>query len=268
MRKISRLKINKLGKISWSEKIVNTFSFYPDKTTYITEQELPHQIHLVSIKTIDNLLIQGLYFSQNKVTVNSKLIIYFHGNSENMYRKISEATNLFQMGFDVLVVSYRGYARSQGNPTEKGVYIDGKSSLQYAVITLGYDIKNIVIYGYSIGTAVAVDISQNQNISKLILVAPLTTGIEVSQASWFKFLGFLVGSQYESLYKINNVKCPLLIIHGAKDKVIPYKLGLRLYKKYNGIKTMITITNGGHDNLLKINPDLYWSSIRKFLENN
>jgi hypothetical protein len=89
--------------------------------------------------------------------------------------------------------------------------------------------------------------------------------VEFARTTGLGFLVFLMGSPYESLNKINDVKCPLLVIHGTKDNVIPYKLGLRLFEKYGGKKTMITITNGGHDNLEKVNPDLYWVSIKKFL---
>ncbi len=247
------------------KEIVNMFSFIPDKNIPIAEKDLPGYIHLVKFKTIDDLMIQGLYYLHDKAGFRPKLIIYFHGNSENMYHKIKEGDRLFQMGYDVLIVSYRGYAGSRGTPSEKGIYTDGKSALQYAEMTLKYRIDNIVIFGFSIGTTVAVDVSQGQNISKLILVAPLSTGIEFARARGLGLFVPLMGSPYESLDKIDNVKCPLLIIHGTKDDVIPYNLGKRLYEKFNGKKTMVAITNGRHDNLAINYPDIYWPSIKRFL---
>ena len=242
-------------------------AFFPDKTIYFSEKNLPGYIHLVNINALDNIIIQGLYFSRNDKTEGSKLIIYFHGNSGNIYQRIDEAVRLYAMGYEVLLVSYRGYAGSQGSPSEKGIYIDGKSALSYGTDDLGYSISNIIIYGRSIGTSVAVDVSQKMNLSKLVLITPLSSGNDYAQSKGLGFMNPLIGPCFDSYDKINNVLCPLLVIHGDKDKVIPYEEGLKLFEKYNGIKKMVTITNADHNNLEHVDSDLYYSSIKEFLSN-
>lgn len=245
--------------------IVNMMSFHPDKDTYIAEKDLPDYVRVVKIRTWDSLTIQGLYFSDKKDSVKSKIIVYFHGNAGNMYHRITEAAKLFELGCDVLVVSYRGYARSEGSPSEQGIYVDGRSALVFVTHDLGYKMSDVVIYGRSIGTTVAIDAAKGQDIAKLILITPLSSGAAYAEAQGLGWLEFMVGKPFPSTDKINNVKCPLLVIHGDADEVIPQRLGLDLYNHYSGVKKFVDIPGGGHNNLEFVDPKLYWSSVREFL---
>ncbi|MBL7961271.1 alpha/beta hydrolase [bacterium] len=251
--------------LSSCDGIVNWMSFHPDTNTYIAEKDLPDYVRVVKIRTSDSLTIHGLYFSDKNDSVKSKIIVYFHGNAGNMYHRITEGAKLFELGYDVLVVSYRGYARSEGSPSEQGIYIDGRSALDFVTRELGYKMNDVVFYGRSIGTTVAIDAAQGQDIAKLILITPLSSGAAYADAKGLEWLEFMVGKPFPSIDKINNVKCPLLVIHGDADEVIPQKLGLDLYKTYSGVKKFISIPGGGHNNLDYVYPDFYWRSIREFL---
>jgi fermentation-respiration switch protein FrsA (DUF1100 family) len=182
-----------------------------------------------------------------------------------MYHRISGAAKLFEMGYDVLVVSYRGYAGSEGSPSEEGIYTDGRSALRYVTTELGYKMSDVIIYGRSIGTTVAIDAAQRQDISKLVLITPLSSGSDYAKAQGMGSLLFLVGEPFPSIDKINHVKCPVLIVHGDKDEVIPQKLGMDLYNKYTGVKKFVSIPGGRHNDLESVYPDFYWRSIREFL---
>lgn len=251
--------------LSSCDGLVTMMSFHPDRNTYISENDLPEYIRLVTIRTSDSLTIQGLYFSDKNDTVRSKIIVFFHGNAGNMYHRIRSASKLFEMGYEVLIVSYRGYAGSEGSPSEEGIYIDGRSALRFIMHDLGYKMSDVIIYGRSIGTTVAVDVSQHQDISKLILIAPLSSGTDYAKSKGLGGLLFLVGEPFPSMNKINNVKCPVLIIHGDADEVIPQSHGLDLYNTFTGAKKFVSIPRGGHNNLDFVYPDLFWRSIREFL---
>lgn len=125
--------------------------------------------------------------------------------------------------------------------------------------------SDVIIYGRSIGTAVAVDAAQDQDIAKLVLITPLSSGTEYAKAHGLSGLLFLVGEPFPSMDKIGKVKCPLLVIHGDTDEVIPQKLGIELYEKYTGVKKFVSIPGGGHNNLEFVYPDFYWRAIREFL---
>jgi len=230
----------------------------------IHEDQLPINCKKINILTSDNIRLDALYFSNNDNSKN--VIIYFHGNGGNIYYRIRECEQLSQMGLNVLLVSYRGYAKSEGSPSEKGVYIDGESAVNYATNELKFKLSNVVIFGRSLGTAIAIEVSQFKEISKLILITPLSSGGDVADVNGYGSLRLISGNPFNSIKKINNIRCPILVIHGDKDEVIPYNLGKKIFDTFKGTKILITVKNGDHNNLENVDPKLYWGSIESYLK--
>jgi len=245
--------------------IKNKFTFFPDNESKISKERLPNYVSLQSIVTSDGKTIQASLFAHND-SLKHPLIVYFHGNGGNLYHRFPYAQKLYDMGQDVLLVSYRGYAESTGKPNEKGIYIDGKSAITYAIDSLGYPEKELTIFGRSLGTTVAIHTSQHRNFPGVILVTPLTSGKDMLQAMGTPYLKFFAGSSYNSIAKINNVKSRILILHGDGDNVVPYKMGKQLFDLYKGSKRFVTIEEGSHNDLQDINPVLFWGEIEKFLK--
>jgi len=241
------------------DSLVNSMAFFPDTRTSIPAEKMPSYLREVDIKTGDNVRLHA-YLMQHKGR-SKRILLYFHGNAGNISHRVNDASKIYRMGCDVLLVSYRGYGRSEGTPSERGVYEDGISSFKYITQNLGYKEEGIIIYGRSLGSAVAVYVAQNRNISHLVLVTPLSSGREYAQARGFGLLRACAGNAFDSLGRINNISCPLLIIHGDRDRVIPRDMGLRLYRAYRGEKQFITIDGGGHNDLQDADPELFWSSI-------
>ena len=241
------------------------FTFFPDQTSTIPENDIPDFAYERWIETHDGETLQSYLFLHD---LNQKrpLIIYFHGNAGNLYYRFDNAIRLYQMEHDVLLVSYRGYAKSSGTPNEQGIYTDGASAIDYAIDNLGYIENEISIFGRSLGSAVAIHISQHISFKNLILITPLTSGKEMASAMGLGFLKFMVGNSYNSLEKINNINCRVLIIHGDRDEVVPYHMGERLFQAYNGDKHMVTIEGGRHNDLQEVDAELYWGEIDKFLQ--
>ena len=239
-------------------------TFFPDNDSLIPIQEFPHFVTERWIETPDGETIQSFLFMHDG---NRKrpLIIYFHGNAGNLYHRFDAATRLYQIGQDVLLVSYRGYAKSSGKPNEEGIYIDGVSAVNYAIDNLGYCENEITIFGRSLGSTVAVHIAQYRNFKNVILITPLTSGKEMAIAMGFGLMKFLAGNSYNSLEKINNIESRILIIHGDRDEVVPYRMGKKLFEEYSGTKHMVTIKDGSHNDLQELNPGLFWGEIEKFL---
>lgn len=247
--------------------IRNKFTFYPDQESEIPEENIPNYVTERFIRTTDSQNLQAFLF-RHKDNINRSLIIYFHGNAGNIYHRFDDAKRLFDMNRNVLLVSYRGYSKSTGKPNEKGIYIDGESTIDYAIDSLGYDEKDITIFGRSLGTTVAIHISQNRIFNSVILVTPLTSGKEMATAMGLGFIRFIAGKSYNSIEKIKNIKSRILIIHGDKDEVIPYYMGKKLFDTFNGVKYMLTIREGGHNDLQDIDSQLFWGGIEKFLNKN
>ena len=194
------------------------------------------------------------------------VIIYFHGNAGNLYHRFDHAQQLFEMDQDVLLVSYRGYSKSTGKPSEKGIYLDGESAVNYAIDNLEYNEEETTIFGRSLGTTVAIHIAQYKTFKGLILITPMTTGKEMASAMGLRWFKFVAGNSYNSLEKIKKIKSRILIIHGDRDEIVPYEMGKRLFEKFEGDINMITIKGGGHNNLSEVDPSTYWGEIEEFLK--
>jgi fermentation-respiration switch protein FrsA (DUF1100 family) len=216
------------------------------------------------LTTDDGIKLEALYFHHE--IRSRKIVIYFHGNAGNLYHRIREGSVIYNMGYDLIISGYRGYGRSSGEPSEAGIYRDGRTVLNYAEGTLGYNLAKIYIYGRSIGTTVAVDISQNIKPGGVILITPLTSGEDFVKEKYPGILSSISKNRFNSIAKINNLKSPLLVIHGTEDEVIPYTLGVKLYDAYSGRKQFVTIPAGGHNDLEYTAPVLYWDSVKSFIE--
>jgi len=249
--------------LSACETMINSFSFFPDNNYLPNPERLPAYITPLILKTEDGIELESLLFThKNK---SKKFVIYFHGNAGNIYHRVEEASEIYNMGYDLIISGYRGYGRSSGAPSEKGIYIDGRTVLNYVVNTLNYSPENIYVYGRSLGTTVAVEVSQNITLGGVILITPFTSSEDFAKEKLGCLFSCFGSGYFQSIKKINNLKSPLLVIHGTKDEIVPYKLGVKLYNAYSGPKEFISITDGDHNSLEFADPDMYWDSVKRFL---
>jgi fermentation-respiration switch protein FrsA (DUF1100 family) len=247
--------------------IINKFTFFPDTSTEIPKEKIPNYIIEKWIKTKDGETLQAFFFKHID-DVKLPLVIYFHGNAGNVYHRFDEVQKLYEMNYNVLLISYRGYAKSTGKPSEKGIYIDGVAAVNFSKDSLNYQENELIIFGRSLGTTVAIDVAQNKFLKGVVLITPLTSGKDMASAMGMNSVKSLAGNSFNSLEKINNLKSQLLIVHGTNDEVVPYYMGKKLFDTYKGIKYMTTINGGKHNNLEITNPQLYWVDIKKFLNGN
>ena len=242
--------------------IVNKLAFYPDNIHVIPAIALPEEIQALSTDTDDDITITSLFLPAHD---SDKLVIYFHGNGGNIYGRLPSLIQLRNFGFNVIGAGYRGYGQNEGEPSEDGLYLDGKTVFDFAINELGFLPENIVILGRSIGTTVAINTAQYQEIAGLILVTPLTSGKAHAELGIFRFVSWLAGDAFNNLDKIKHVKAPVLIIHGNQDHVIPYFMGEEIYHAAVSKKTLVTIDGAGHNDLHDVYGQQYWSSIFDFL---
>jgi fermentation-respiration switch protein FrsA (DUF1100 family) len=242
--------------------IVNKVSFFPNRTDIVKQLHLPSHVSLVRFGTLDKKTIEALYYKNDN---NHKVILYFHGNTGNIYGRMPECQMLFSSGFNVFIVSYRGYSKSEGRPSEKGVYVDAESSLEFLRNHYNYKTEEVYVLGRSLGTAVAVNLCQKKDIKKLILVTPMSCGNDLANAMGVGFLKPFAGDPFDSYSKINNISSEILIIHGTADEVIPYSQGKKLFNHFTGTKTFVTVLMGHHNDLEITDSKQYWESISNFL---
>jgi fermentation-respiration switch protein FrsA (DUF1100 family) len=217
------------------------------------------------ISTSDGIRINGWYvpFPDAKVT-----LLWFHGNAGNLTHRVDQLRDLHhELGVNVLMMDYREYGRSEGEVTEEGTYQDALAAYDYLVNRPGLDPLRIVVYGQSLGAAVAVDLAVNRRVHGLVLEAPFASirAMAAFHYPWIPFGKFL-STRYDSLGKIGKVDIPLLILHGDQDEIVPYGQGKNLYEAANSPKQFYTISGAGHNDVYIVGGARYFRVVRDFIQ--
>ena len=176
------------------------------------------------------------------------VVLYFHGNGDFLAGFFGRFRDLIADGTGIVALSYRGYAGSSGQPSEQGLLQDAAAA--YAFTAARYSADRIIVWGFSLGSGVAVALAAGQPVAKLILEAPYTSIADVA-ASMIQILPvrLVMRDSFRSDQRIARVKAPLLIMHGARDPGIPIGFGERLFALAHEPKQFVRFPEGGHNDL-------------------
>ena len=178
------------------------------------------------------------------------VIVYLHGNGGALRYRVERFNRLTTDGIGLVAVEYRGYGGSSGSPSERGLIADGEAA--YAFAAAHYATSQIVLWGESLGSGVAVALAAEKPVARVILEAPFTSAAELAaQRYWYMPVRLLMTDQFRSDERIGKVTVPLLILHGAKDNVVPYAMGQRLFDLAHKPKHIVRFLDGGHEDLDK-----------------
>lgn len=178
------------------------------------------------------------------------VLVYFHGNGGSLFNRRMRARTLTASGRGLLMVSYRGYAGSTGSPSEEGLRQDAQAA--YDWLARSYAPARIVLYGESLGTGVAVRLATERQVAGLVLDAPFTSTEAVAAGIYpFVPVRWLMRDQFRSIDIIDQVKAPILILHGTADRVIPFAFGEALFKAAPEPKRFVRLEGVGHVSILE-----------------
>jgi fermentation-respiration switch protein FrsA (DUF1100 family) len=176
------------------------------------------------------------------------VILYFHGNGGALHYRVARFQKLIDDGIGLVAVEYRGYGGSSGSPSEHGLIADAEAG--YAFATARYSVPQIVVWGESLGTGVAVALAAEKPVGRVILEAPFTSAEAVgAERYWYLPVRLLMKDQFRSDERIGKVTAPLLILHGLRDDTVPYDMGLQLFELANKPKHIVKFLDGGHEDL-------------------
>lgn len=246
--------------LSSCKPLIHKLAFYPDTSDFPVH--LPDAVEEVYIETEDGIHLHT-YFLKN---ASDDFLIYFHGNAGNISHRIPTLQTLNKLGLNVLGISYRGYGKSEGQPSEKGIYLDGRAAYNHVTKTLKVKPENVIVFGRSLGSAVAVDLSQNKRLKGVILITPLSDAYDHAKAHGFGIFACIGKGVFDNKTKIKAVESPKLIIHGTKDEIIPFYLGKKLFDLAQGKKQFVEIINGSHNDLEFVDPNAFWGAIKSFVQ--
>ncbi len=201
----------------------------------------------ISIKTDDQISLLAWFF---KGRLDKPILVYFHGNSFDIGERAYRIKRYNDAGFSTLIVGWRGYSGNQGNPSEINLYLDGNATINWVIENTTFNIKDIINYGESLGSGVAVDLNLRYNFLCTVLEAPFTSISDVANYRYKIYpTKFLVKDKFDNLSKIDKIKSPLLIISGKNDEVIPHFHSKLLFDKAVNTKKSLFIDEAMHNNL-------------------
>ncbi|MFQ5663766.1 MAG: alpha/beta hydrolase [Terriglobia bacterium] len=193
-------------------------------------------------------------------------LLYFHGNAGNLTNRIENIGFLQQLPANVLAVDYRGYGRSQGRPSEAGVYRDAEAAYDYLQRERGVPPERLVVLGQSLGVAVGVELARKREVAGLILEAGFPSARRVVQrAMGIPGLGYIIRSKFDSAAKLKKIHRPVLVAHCQQDPTIPFTLGEELFAAANPPKTFVSYPDACHEPLYIADPADYAARLRAFL---
>jgi pimeloyl-ACP methyl ester carboxylesterase len=197
----------------------------------------------------------------------SRWLLICHGNAGNLseFDRPLHYAGLARLGLSLLAFDYRGYGESEGIPSEQGLYRDAQAAYRFLREQLGVPPNQILIFGHSLGSAVAVDLASRVPSAGLILEGAMTSVLQRGQELYpFIPVRWLAASRYPSIEKIRQVTAPKLFLHATGDEVIPFSHGRRLFEAAPPPKTFVQL-RGGHGDAFDVDSSAYFGSIQRFL---
>jgi len=192
-------------------------------------------------------------------------LLFCHGNAGNISHRIEKILILNKLGLDVLIFDYRGYGRSKGRPSEQGLYRDVQAAYNYLVSKRNVLPRRIILYGESLGGAVAIDLASKNDVRAVITECTFSSTHDVARAVYPFLPAFFLSSKFDSASKIKGIAVPKLIIHSQNDEIIPFAQSVKLFSASQGPKKHLVL-KGSHNTCFLDSKDLYISGIREFLE--
>ena len=206
-----------------------SFMYYPNINNY-DDTNINFGYETVYITTSDNINLKSWYsFDQNR----KQIIVFFHGNAGNLENRIYKLNHFNNLNINFLIVSWRGFSGNNGKPSEKNLYIDANSAINW-LEDKGIKKNEIILYGESLGTGIAVELASKSIFAGVILESPFTSMEDMGKKLYpYLPISILQQDKYLSSQKIKKIKSPILIMHGKADNIVPFYMGKKLFVEAN-----------------------------------
>ena len=206
-----------------------TFMYHPNvKNTDSTTAQFDYKE--VYINSENDIKLKSWFAYANP---NNKTILFFHGNAGELSARVYKLNKFHELDLNFLIISWRGFSGNNGKPTEKGLYKDAENAVAW-LEAKGINKKDIILYGESLGTGIAIEIAMKDQYSGVILESPYTSMIDMGKRFYpFLPISILQKDKYNSLKKLNMVKSPILVLHGKADTLVPFYMGKKIYDVAN-----------------------------------
>lgn len=238
--------------------------FFPHPTLGATPADWGMAYEDVNFSAADGVALHGWYIPREGA---QQVLLFFHGNAGNIAHRGESVAIFHELGLDVFIFDYRGYGRSSGTPSEAGLYDDARGAWRYLTDTKSFDGRDIVIFGRSLGGAVAARLASETSPGAVIVESAFSSARDVARAV-FPLLSHITVLRFDfdaSAY-IRGVTAPVLVLHSREDEIMPYELGRRLYEAANEPRMFVEL-HGDHNGGFLLSQPGYGRALQRFLRN-
>ena len=243
----------------------DSFIFHPSAEIVQTPRQagLPFQDHFFT--SADGVRLHGWFIPHRDARAT---LVWFHGNAGNISHRVENIKLLHdRVKINIFIFDYRGYGRSAGSISEEGAYRDGAAALDFVRQQLAVEAKSLIIFGRSLGAAVAVEMALQFACRGLILETPFTSIRDMAKTVFPVLpIGLFLQTRFDVLEKIAQVKVPLLVLHGDRDDLVPYEHGQRVFAAARAPKEFYTIIGAKHNDTYLVGGEAYFERLRSFVE--
>ncbi|MHC4911529.1 MAG: alpha/beta hydrolase [Planctomycetota bacterium] len=243
-----------------------TFVYKPVRDVSYTPDELGLDFEEVTLKTADGVQLSSWYVPAE----NSELTVLFcHGNGGNITHRLDSINVLNKLGLNCFIFDYRGYGKSEGQPSEEGTYLDAMAAYKWLIETRKLPANKIIILGRSLGGSIAAELARKVKVAGLIIESGFTSYVDMGRKFYpYMPVRWFAKFSYRTIDYIREVRCPVLVIHSRNDEIAPFEFGLELYRMANEPKEFVEIF-GGHNDGFLVSSETYnkaWARWLQFLE--
>ncbi|MGH7206250.1 MAG: alpha/beta hydrolase [Nitrospiraceae bacterium] len=195
------------------------------------------------------------------------VLLWCHGNAGNIINRLDNLRELHRLGISVFLFDYRGYGRSQGRPSEEGLYQDALGAYAYVTQARRIRPERIVLFGRSLGAAVAGEVASQRPAAGLILESAFPSVEALARVHYFGLPAhWLLGARFNLADWLKNVSIPILVIHGDRDETVPIKLGKQVLEAAKNPKSFYLVPGADHNDLYLVGGKPYFQRLKHFVQ--
>ncbi len=237
--------------------------YYPTHDVVRTPADAGLPFEDVTIATDDGETLHGWWIPSGRA--GTPVLLFFHGNGGNVSHRTEKLAVLHNLGADTFIIDYRGYGNSSGTPSEPGMYRDAHAAYQYLVTTRGIPAERILVYGESLGSAVAVHLATEAKTGGVVVESGFTSVPDIAQKRFPVLpVRWVLKHQFDTLDKVRRINAPLLLLHSREDELFDMSHPERLLAAAQPPKRMVEL-RGGHNDAFLVSVDVYRKALAAFL---
>ena len=246
-------------------RIEDKFIFHPDPVSARDPSHVGLSFENILFNTQDDIRLHGWFIPHQEARGT---LVWFHGNAGNISDRLLNIKLLHdRIKINIFIFDYRGYGQSEGTASEKGTYLDGAAAIKYLLGRDDAAARQLILFGRSLGAAVAAEMAIRFTSLGLILESPFVSIREMAQALFPSLpIAWLLRTRYDTLEKVRRVKAPIMVLHGDHDATVPFAQGKRVFEVAPQPKRFYRIVGASHNDTFVVGGEEYYGALREFIE--